>query len=134
MGVEGVELVSRLSKPSSAWTMHVEVAWPRRIWIFIFRYPSLISMILLFYSYLIFVFHSDNVLCEQRDGIATSIPLGPTLADVALSRLEKRVRNNIFQTLPYRRYIDDVLFFTGPNHVFIILNHFRSFLLLSRMS
>ena len=49
-------------------------------------------------------------LFDQIDGVAMGSPLGPSLANIFMSHLEKRYlanRPSEFKPVRYRRYVDD---------------------------
>lgn len=58
---------------------------------------------------------------RQIDGVAMGSPLGPTLANIFMSHLEKKWLKecpNSFKPIFYRRYIDDIfVMFTSGDHV-----------------
>ena len=52
----------------------------------------------------------NGQLYDQIDGVAMGSPLGPTLANIFMSVLEKGYLNNCpfeFKSVFYRRYVDD---------------------------
>lgn len=71
-------------------------------------------------------FDFERASCKQIDGVAMDSLLGPILDDVFSPTLEKRMHNNISQTLLYKCYDDDILIPTDPNHLITILCDFRS--------
>ena len=67
-----------------------------------------------------FVF--DGQLYDQIDGVAMGSPLGPTLANIFMSVLEKGYLNNCpseFKPVLYRRYVDDTFrLFRNRDHTY----------------
>ena len=70
----------------------------------------------------------DGKLYRQIDGVAMGSPLGPLLADIFLSILEKEHLDNTIQQLSlYRRYVDDI-FIAQPRNIDVndVLTAFNS--------
>ena len=61
-------------------------------------------------------FEFEGQSYKQIDGVAMGSPLGPTLADIFLGMIEKQLHDNISQFCLYKRYVDDILLFTGEEH------------------
>ena len=72
-----------------------------------------------------FVFNGQ--LYDQIDGVAMGSPLGPTLANIFMSILEKGYLNNCpseFKPVLYRRYVDDTFcLFRNRDHVYSFLEY-----------
>ena len=70
-----------------------------------------------------FVFNGQ--LFDQTDGVAMGSPLGPSLANLFMSHLEKRFLTNCpseFKPVLYRRYVDDTYcLFRDRDHVAMFL-------------
>ncbi|KAA3678519.1 uncharacterized protein DEA37_0013325 [Paragonimus westermani] len=59
---------------------------------------------------------------KQIDGVAMGSPLGPTLANIFLGMIERRVPDYIADSLLYKRYVDDILIFTDAIHFDLFFN------------
>ena len=72
-------------------------------------------------------FYFDGKSYKQIDGVAMGSPLGPTLADIFMAKLELALQNEI-QDLPlYKRYLDDILIFaTDKEQIDCLFSHFNS--------
>ena len=72
-----------------------------------------------------FVFNGE--LFDQIDGVAMGSPLGPSLANILMSHLEKRYLANCpseFKPVLYRRYVDDTYcLFRDRNHINMFLEY-----------
>ena len=75
-------------------------------------------------------FSSNNKIYEQIDGVSMGGSLGPVLANIIMTELEKTVVDNLVQTGVikfYVRYVDDTLLLIKKNDIGIILQHFNNF-------
>lgn len=54
-------------------------------------------------------FHFQGTGYRQIDGVAMGSPLGPTLADVFMAKIEQDASHRINELLLYKRYLDDIL-------------------------
>ena len=72
-----------------------------------------------------FVFNGQ--LFDQIDGVAMGSPLGPSLANIFMSHLEKRYSVNCpseFKPVLYRRYVDDTYcLFRDRDHITMLLEY-----------
>ena len=72
-----------------------------------------------------FVFNGQ--LFDQIDGVAMGSPLGPSLANIFMSHLEKRYLANCpseFKPVLYRRYVDDTYcLFRDRDHITMFLDY-----------
>ena len=72
----------------------------------------------------------DNKLYKQIDGVATSSPLGPTMANAFLCHCEKICFNECpsqFKPLVYKRYLDDIfVLFIPKEHLKLSVNYMNS--------
>ena len=75
-----------------------------------------------------FFFNGD--IYQQIDGVAMGSPLGPTLANIFMSHMEKKWLRDCpvdFKPVLYRRYVDDsFLLFTSDTHMDLFLNYLNS--------
>ena len=66
-------------------------------------------------------FYFNGEIYKQIDGVAMGSPLGPTLANVFMSHMEKRWLKDCpleFKPILYRRYVDDsFLLFNSDQHI-----------------
>jgi len=75
-------------------------------------------------------FSFNNVIYEQIDGVSMGSSLGPTLANVIMTELEKVIVDELVASGMikfYIRYVDDTLLLTKPESVDEILRKFNSF-------
>ena len=75
-------------------------------------------------------FSFNSILYEQVDGVAMDSPLGPVLANIIMTELEKNLVTPLFQKnyiTFYGRYADDTLVLTKPEHIDTILSKLNSF-------
>lgn len=75
-------------------------------------------------------FTFNNVLYEQSDGVSMGSSLGPTLANVIMTELEKALVNRMISSdiaMFYIRYVDDTLVLAKPENFDAILNTLNSF-------
>ena len=64
---------------------------------------------------------------KQIDGVAMGSPLGPTLADIFMSKIELNLKQHIDGLPLYKRYLDDILIFAkDERHVQQLLSVFNS--------
>ena len=77
------------------------------------------------------VFTFNNKLYEQTDGVSMGSSLGPVLANIIMTELEKHVvskliKNNVIKF--YARYVDDTLVLVKRNDIDDVLKKLNSFL------
>ena len=75
-------------------------------------------------------FSFNNVIYEQIDGVSMGSSLGPTLANLIMTELEKVVVDKLIQSgivKFYIRYVDDTLLLAKPEHFDEILRKMNSF-------
>ena len=75
-------------------------------------------------------FSFNNKIYEQIDGVSMGASLGPVLANIIMTELEKEIvddllKDNIIRF--YCRYVDDTLILVKPNDIQQVLNKFNSF-------
>ena len=100
---------------------------------FIDTHPGLVNLPSHILKHLILIctkdikFYFQGTSYKQIDGVAMGSPLGPTLADVFMAKLELNLKAHI-DTLPlYKRYLDDILIFAkDPHQVQHLLSIFNS--------
>ena len=75
-----------------------------------------------------FFFNGD--IYQQIDGVAMGSPLGPTLANIFMSHMEKKWLRDCpldFKPVLYRRYVDDsFLLFSSDSHMDLFLEYLNS--------
>ena len=75
-------------------------------------------------------FTANGVIYEQTDGVSMGASLGPVLANIIMTELEKAVVNDLINagTIKfYARYVDDTLLMVKPEDVDMILDRFNGF-------
>ena len=75
-------------------------------------------------------FSCNNVLYEQIDGVSMGACLGPVLANIIMTELEKSVVDRMMDSgliKFYARYVDDTLLLVKPGDIDGILNEFNRF-------
>ena len=75
-------------------------------------------------------FMCNNVIYEQKDGVSMGASLGPVLANIIMTELERVVVDKLIQngTIKfYARYVDDTLLLVKPHQVDEILSEFNKF-------
>ena len=76
-----------------------------------------------------YFFFNQNIY-KQTDGVAMGSPLGPHLANIFMSHMEKKWLQNCpsdFKPVLYRRYVDDTfLLFNSRDHVQLFLTYLNS--------
>ena len=75
-------------------------------------------------------FLSGGTMYEQRDGVSMGASLGPVLANIIMTELERAVVDRLVQSGSikfYARYVDDTLLMVKPEDVDNILREFNSF-------
>ena len=75
-------------------------------------------------------FTANGVIYEQTDGVSMGASLGPVLANIIMTELERVVVDDLVNagTIKfYARYVDDTLLMVKPEDVDSILNRFNGF-------
>ena len=75
-------------------------------------------------------FLCNNVIYEQKDGVSMGASLGPVLANIIMTELERAVVDKMIQngTIKfYVRYVDDTLLLAKPDQIDGILAEFNKF-------
>lgn len=75
-------------------------------------------------------FTANGVIYEQTDGVSMGASLGPVLANIIMTELERVVVDDLINagTIKfYARYVDDTLLMVKPEDVDLILNRFNAF-------
>ena len=75
-------------------------------------------------------FLCNNVIYEQKDGVSMGASLGPVLANIIMTELERAVVDKLIAngTIKfYARYVDDTLLLVKPEKVDEILSEFNKF-------
>ena len=72
----------------------------------------------------------DGVIYEQIDGVSMGASLGPVLANIIMTEMERVVVDQLIQTGKikfYARYVDDTLLLVKPEDIESILQQFNKF-------
>ena len=75
-------------------------------------------------------FMYDGVIYEQIDGVSMGASLGPVLANIIMTEMERVVVDKLIQTGKikfYARYVDDTLLLVKPEDIECILQQFNKF-------
>ena len=75
-------------------------------------------------------FLANGTVCEQIDGVSMGASLGPVLANIIMTELERVVVDDLITngTLKfYSRYVDDTLLMVKPDDVDAVLQKFNQF-------
>jgi hypothetical protein len=75
-------------------------------------------------------FLCDNVIYEQIDGVSMGAALGPVLANIIMTELERVVVDKLIGSGKikfYARYVDDTLLLVKPEDIDNILNQFNAY-------
>ena len=75
-------------------------------------------------------FMLDGVIYEQTDGVSMGASLGPVLANIIMTEMERCVVDELIDSGKikfYSRYVDDTLLLVKPEDVDEILHKFNSF-------
>ena len=75
-------------------------------------------------------FSFNNVLYEQIDGVSMGSPLGPTMANIIMTELERIIVDNLMADGVikfYMRYVDDTLVLIKPEDIQKVLDKLNSF-------
>ena len=75
-------------------------------------------------------FMCDGTIYQQIDGVSMGASLGPVLANIIMTELERVVVDDLIKAGKikfYARYVDDTLLLVKPDDVDEILNHFNKF-------
>ena len=70
-------------------------------------------------------FSCNNKLCKQFDGVSMGVSLGPVLANIMMTELEKIVVSDLIKF--YIRYVDDILLLAKENDIDNIVQQFNAF-------
>ena len=76
------------------------------------------------------VFYFNNVIYKQRDGVSMGSSLGPILANVIMTKLEKKILQPLIESGKlkfYIRYVDDTLSLAKEDDIKNIFDKFNSF-------
>ena len=71
----------------------------------------------------------DGVIYEQTDGVSMGAALGPVLANIIMTEMERVVVDNLIvngKIKFYARYVDDTLLLVKPEDINDILNEFNN--------
>ena len=72
-------------------------------------------------------FYFQGTGYKQIDGVAMGSPLGPTLADIFMAKLESSVEAQIHELILYKRYLDDIFIIANSQRqVDNMLSNFNS--------
>ena len=75
-------------------------------------------------------FMFDGVIYEQTDGVSMGAALGPVLANIIMTEMERVVVDNLIvngKIKFYARYVDDTLLLVKPEDINDILNEFNNY-------
>ena len=76
------------------------------------------------------MFSFNNVIYKQRDGVSMGSSLGPILANVIMTKLEKKILQPLIESGKlkfYIRYVDDTLSLAKEDDIKNIFDKFNSF-------
>ena len=72
----------------------------------------------------------DGIIYKQTDGVSMGASLGPVLANIIMTEMERCVVDELIESGKvkfYSRYVDDTLLLVKPENVDEILHKFNSF-------
>ena len=72
----------------------------------------------------------DGVIYEQIDGVSMGASLGPVLANIIMTEMERCVVDKLIESGKikfYARYVDDTLLLVKPEDIEDILQQFNNF-------
>ena len=72
------------------------------------------------------IFQFQGHMYQQVDGVAMGSPLGPFLAEVFMTYIERKLENTIASMTLYKRYVDDILVIAESHeHIRNIVHEFN---------